>query len=74
MTTLRVRVPGTTANLGSGFDCVGMALAFDDELELELLDDPRELTIEVTGEGFGNVPLDDSHLVIASILEAVERK
>ena len=71
MTTLRVRVPGTTANLGSGFDCVGMALAFDDELELELLDDPRELIIEVAGQGAGNVPIDDSHLVVSSILEGL---
>jgi len=68
MTTLKVRVPGTTANLGSGFDCVGMALAFDDELELELVDDPGVLSIEVQGEGFGNVPSDDSHLVVSSML------
>ncbi|MGO1385003.1 MAG: homoserine kinase [Arachnia sp.] len=68
MTTLKVRVPGTTANLGSGFDCVGMALSFDDELELELVEDPRILSIEVRGEGAGNVPVDDSHLVVSSLL------
>ncbi len=68
MTTLRVRVPGTTANLGSGFDCVGMALAFDDDLELELVDDPGVLSIEVHGQGAGNVPVDDSHLVVSSVL------
>ncbi len=68
MTTLRVRVPGTTANLGSGFDCVGMALAFDDELELELIDDPGVLSIQVEGEGSRNVPGDESHLVVSSML------
>ncbi len=68
MTTLRVRVPGTTANLGSGFDCVGMALAFADELELDIVDDPGMLSIEVRGEGSGNVPMDDSHLVVSSLL------
>lgn len=68
MTTLTVRVPGTTANLGSGFDCVGMALAFDDELELELVDDPGVLSIDVQGEGSSNVPGDDSHLVVSSML------
>ncbi len=68
MTTLTVRVPGTTANLGSGFDCVGMALAFDDELELELVADPGVLSIDVEGEGSGNVPGDDSHLVVSSLL------
>ncbi len=72
MTTLKVRVPGTTANLGSGFDCVGMALAFHDELELDLLDDPRVLDIEVEGEGSGNVAADDSHLVVASMLTGLE--
>ncbi len=72
MTTLRVRVPGTTANLGSGFDCVGMALAFDDDLELELLEDPDELIIEVHGEGSGNVPVDDAHLVVASLLTGLQ--
>lgn len=72
MQTLRVAVPGTTANLGSGFDCVGMALAFNDELELDLLDDPGALDIVVSGEGAGNVPVDDSHLVISSILTGLE--
>ncbi len=68
MAILRVRVSGTTANLGSGFDCVGMALSFHDELELELVDDPDVLEIEVEGEGAGNVPQDDSHLVVSSML------
>lgn len=68
MTTLRVRVPATTANLGSGFDCVGVALDFHDELELDLLDDPQVLEIEVEGEGEGTVALGDSHLVVSSLL------
>lgn len=72
MRTLRVAVPGTTANLGSGFDCVGMALDFHDELELDLLDDPGALHIAVSGQGEGNVPLDDTHLVISSILAGLE--
>lgn len=68
MTTLRVRVPATTANLGSGFDCVGVALDFHDELELALLDDPQILEIDVEGEGAGAVPLGDSHLVVSALL------
>ena len=51
-----VRVPATTANVGSGFDCIGIALDLYDDLSLTLLDDPRELTIEVSGEGAGGVP------------------
>ena len=63
---LAVRVPATTANLGSGFDCVGMAFDWYDELTLEVLDGAG-LEIEVTGEGAGQVPRDERHLVVASI-------
>ena len=72
MATLRVRVPATTANLGSGFDCVGLALDFHDEVELELLDDPGVLVIEVEGEGAGAVPTDESHLVVSSLLAGLQ--
>ncbi len=68
---LRVRVPATTANLGSGFDCVGMAFGWCDELTLETFDDGR-LEVVVTGEGAGDVPLDERHLVVSSILRGLE--
>lgn len=67
MTRLRVRVPATTANVGSGFDCVGIALDSYDELELEILPERGLLRLEVTGEGAASVPLDESHLVVASL-------
>lgn len=72
MVMLRVRVPATTANLGSGFDCVGMALDFDDELELEVLEDPNVLEVSVEGQGAGAVPTDESHLVVASLLAGLQ--
>lgn len=37
---VRVRVPATSANLGSGFDCLGMALALTAEVTLEPRDEP----------------------------------
>lgn len=37
---VRVRVPATSANLGSGFDTVGLALDYHDELEFTLSADP----------------------------------
>lgn len=67
---LRVRVPATTANVGSGFDCVGIAIDWYDELELEVGGAGTALTI--TGEGAGQVPLDESHLVVASIRRGLE--
>ncbi|MBB1513931.1 homoserine kinase [Tessaracoccus sp. MC1627] len=70
MTRLTVRVPATTANLGSGFDCVGMAFDWFDELTLDLVESPV-LEVVVTGEGADGVPLDDSHLVISSLLDGL---
>lgn len=72
MTVLRVRVPGTTANVGSGFDCVGIALGIFDELELELLEGEATASVVVEGEGSGQVPLDDSHLVLRSLDAGLE--
>ena len=46
---LAVRVPATTANLGSGFDCVGMAFDWYDELTVEVLENPG-VVVEVTGD------------------------
>ena len=71
MRTLRVRVPATTANLGSGFDCVGMAFDWYDELTLDVLDEPG-LEVVVTGEGAADVPLDERHLVVQSILDGLK--
>lgn len=45
---VRVRVPATTANLGPGFDCLGMALEIYNEVEFEALDAPG-LKIDVSG-------------------------
>lgn len=69
---LAVQVPATTANLGSGFDCVGMAFDWYDEVTLEPLPGGR-LEVVVTGEGAGQVPLDERHLVVSTILLGLER-
>jgi homoserine kinase len=63
---VHVKVPATSANLGPGFDTLGLALAHYDELEVATLDAPG-LEVEVHGVGEGEVPLDDSHLVVRSI-------
>jgi homoserine kinase len=46
---IRVRVPASTANLGSGFDVLGLALALYNTIEIETTTRGVELTIE--GEG-----------------------
>ena len=48
---VRVRVPATSANLGPGFDALGLALSLHDEVEARVT--AGGLSIEVTGEGAG---------------------
>ncbi|MBZ5736574.1 homoserine kinase [Nocardioides mangrovi] len=67
---VRVRVPATSANLGPGFDALGIALSLHDELEAEVR--PDGLVIEVTGAGAEDVPRDESHLVVRSMRAAFE--
>lgn len=69
--TARVRVPASSANLGPGFDAVGLALGLYDEYEARLTPAPG-LVLEVSGEGEGTLPLDESHLVARAMKVAVE--
>jgi homoserine kinase len=65
---VRVSVPATSANLGPGFDSLGLALDLRDRLEGEVLADG--LVVEVRGAGAGAVPLDETHLVVRSMRAA----
>ena len=69
---VKVRVPATTANLGPGFDTLGLALAFYDELEVEAVSG-SSVTVEVEGVGAGEVPTDGSNLVASSIRYVFDR-
>ncbi|MCU1531775.1 MAG: homoserine kinase [Arthrobacter sp.] len=67
-----VRVPATSANLGPGYDSLGLALSLHDTLTVETLDN-GELQFELTGEGAESLPRDASHLVMRAITNALER-
>lgn len=67
---VRVTVPATSANLGPGFDALGLALSLRDELEAEVTGSGVE--VEVTGEGAADVPRDASHLVVRSMHAAFD--
>ncbi|RGE21074.1 homoserine kinase [Leucobacter sp. wl10] len=69
---VRVKVPATSANLGPGFDTLGIALAYGDELVAETRDEPGA-TVRVTGVGEGEVPTDASNLVVRSAAHVFER-
>ena len=65
-TRVRIRVPGSTANLGPGFDCLGMALGLYDEIDVEVQPTPG-VFVDVAGEGSRFVPRDERlhhHVVI----------
>ncbi|GCE76318.1 homoserine kinase [Cellulomonas biazotea] len=68
---VRVRVPATSANLGPGFDALGVALTLHDELEVRALG-TSGVRVEVTGEGAGEVPDDESHLVVQALRAALD--
>lgn len=68
---VRVRVPATSANLGPGFDTLGLALGLHDDVEVRVTG--SGLAIEVTGEGAADV-LDagERHLVVRAMRVAFD--
>ncbi|MEV0680790.1 homoserine kinase [Actinosynnema sp. NPDC050436] len=70
MTGVRVTVPASTANLGSGFDALGLALGLHDEVEFEVTG--SGLVVEATGQGAATVPGDETHLVVRAFRRACE--
>ncbi len=62
---VRVRVPASSANLGPGFDTLGLALGLYDEIEVSVA--PEGLGVDVEGEGASRVPCDEDHLVVKAM-------
>lgn len=62
-----VRVPATSANLGPGFDTMGMALDIWNELTVEKSD---KFEIIIEGEGSEELPRDTSNLVCVALSKA----
>jgi homoserine kinase len=65
---VRVRVPASSANLGPGFDSLGLALGLYDDVEVSVAADG--VVVEVEGEGAGRVPCDEAHLVVRAMRTA----
>ena len=65
------RTPASSANLGPGFDSLGLSLALYDEVTVVAV--PRgsliggDVEVSVAGEGAGTVPLGEDHLVVRSL-------
>src|SRR5881409_2407892 len=68
---LSVEVPASAANLGAGYDCLGLALGIVNRVDLEVRGWSRgEIELEVEGEGEGDLPADRSNRFVQG-LEAV---
>lgn len=68
-----MRVPASSANLGPGFDALGLALGLHDVVEVEVTG--GGLQVEVVDAGAGDsdgVPRDESHLVVRAVRRAAE--
>ena len=66
---IRIHVPATSANLGPGFDAMGIALDLWNTFELR--EDPavQGIAVETHGEGAGVLASDGGHLVVRTMLE-----
>jgi homoserine kinase len=76
---VRVRVPATSANLGPGYDTLGVALGLHDLVTAKVTGGPAapaggqpEVVIEVSGEGADDVPRDATHLVHRAMVRGFE--
>jgi homoserine kinase len=68
VTAVRIRVPATSANLGPAFDCAGLALTRYDVLDFAV--QRSGLEVSVSGEGAGELPTGESHLVVRAFRAA----
>ncbi|HLC42098.1 MAG TPA: homoserine kinase [Methylomirabilota bacterium] len=61
MTRIRVTVPASAANLGPGFDTLGLALALHNEI---LLEEDQQVTVTIAGEGARTLPRSEQNVVV----------
>lgn len=66
-TSVTLEVPASSANLGPGFDCVGLALGVWDQCTVSVTEAPG-LVVDVSGSGADSVPRDESHLVVRTMV------
>ena len=70
-TMAQISVPATSANIGPGFDCLGIALELRDRYAAQILDDAT-FDVDVSGEGADEVKKDGKNLVIRSMMAGFE--
>lgn len=65
-----VRVPATSANLGPGYDSLGLALTLFDEVTGWVTE--GGVQVEISGEGTGELPTDERHLIIRTMRQTFD--
>ncbi len=68
---ISVFVPATSANLGPGFDCVGIALDLWNHFELHIDPAQKKLLVENHGEGSDELPNNSRHMVVQTMLQTL---
>lgn len=68
---VRVIVPATTANIGPGFDCLGIALSLCNEIEAEEIE--KGLFIEVEGRDKEKIETNEGNLIYRSMLKTFDK-
>jgi homoserine kinase len=71
---VRIRVPASTSNLGTGFDTLGMALKLYNEIEASWLPEAGDLRTEIDGEGARSLQADEKNLVSQCLRLVLPRK
>ncbi len=64
---IKIRIPATSANLGAGFDALGLALSYYNYVELEESD-----TIDISSTDSVQIPKDESNLIYISARDLFE--
>ncbi len=68
--SVSVRVPASAANLGPGFDCLGLALDIWNEVSFR--PGGRGISIMIEGEGVEELPHDDTNLILKAAMHLYE--
>jgi len=68
--SVTVKVPATSANIGPGYDCLGMAVDLWSEITIERSD---VFSITVEGEGSDDIPKDESNLMVTGVKAAFHK-
>src|SRR4249920_3687828 len=69
---LAVEVPASSANLGAGYDCLGLALELTNRVVLEACEGDGSIDLSVTGEGSGELPASRENRFVAGLEAALE--